>query len=448
MNSILTFIFCCILLLPQTLLCAEAPGQRILFVIDGSGSMKEVWKNETKWNIAKETLIQLIDSLAQKNNNVEFAIRVLGHQFPRTAENCEDSKLEIPFTPGSNIEEIKTKLNLIMPQGHTPIAYSLLQAAKDFTEKSNVINTVILITDGFETCKGDPCEVAKELRKKNIVISPYIIGLGVDIKYHENFKCVGTFVDVTDKTAFTTIVKKIVQQTISKTSCQIQIKDKKGNLTADNIPYTLYDQVSGNIMHNYVYALQKNMTTDTLYLNPQAIYSLQVHSTPSIFKNNIQLKPGINNLIQITLDEGAYVTKTQNKELITVVRKQNEILQTQPPIEERKYLSANDYELEILSLPYQNIKAIETTAEKTQAANVNLYGIVYFGFETDGIGAIFDEQMNKIKELAFTKGRDQLELLPGNYSFVYRLTNAKKTLDSKQISFAIQSGKTNAVAVK
>lgn len=448
MKYILTILFCCVVLLPQTLFCSEAPGQRILFVIDGSGSMKEVWKNETKWNIAKETLIHLIDSLAKKNNKVEFAIRVLGHQFPRTAENCEDSKLEIPFTTGTNIEEIKTKLNLITPQGHTPIAYSLLQASKDFTEKANTINTVILITDGFETCKGDPCEVAKELRKKNIVISPYIIGLGVDIKYHENFKCVGSFVDVTDKTAFTTIVKKIVQQTISKTSCQIFIKDKKGNLTADHIPYTLYDQVSGNIMYNYIYALQKNQNTDTLYLNPQAIYSLQVHSTPAIFKTNIQLKPGINNLIQITLDEGAYATKTPNKELLTVVRKQNEIIGTQPPVEEKRYLSGEPYELEILSLPYQNIKGIETNADKPQAANVNLYGIVYFGFETDGIGAVFDDQLNKIKEISFVKGREQVELLPGNYSLVYRTKNAKKTLDSKQIPFTIQSGKTNTVAVK
>ncbi|MBK7957808.1 MAG: VWA domain-containing protein [Bacteroidetes bacterium] len=187
---------------------ANIPVQRVLFIVDGSGSMKEQWKGDSKWNIAKETLIHLIDSLSNRNRNVEFAIRILGHQFPREQEVCTDSKLEIPFVQAPNMVHIKERLESIHPQGHTPIAFSLQEAAKDFPEDKDAINTILLITDGFETCNGDPCSVAQELKKKRIAINPYIIGLGVDPKYHENFKCVGTFVDATDKISFKQIVRK------------------------------------------------------------------------------------------------------------------------------------------------------------------------------------------------------------------------------------------------
>ncbi len=443
----------CLLLYIAPLQCVYAlppdiPDQRILFVIDCSGSMKENWNNESKWNIAKETLLGIIDSILQKNKNVQIGVRVLGHQFPRANNNCEDTKLELPFSNKNNIQEIRLKLNSIAPQGHTPIAYALSQAASDFIKKNNTINTVILITDGFETCNGDPCAVAKELHEKNIVISPYIIGLGVNIKYHENFKCVGTFIDVKDKLEFTNTVKKIVQQTVNKTSCQIIIKNKNGNLVTDNVSYSIYDQFTGHLMYNYIYALKKDSNTDTLYLNPQAIYNIQVHSMPSLLKTNIQLIPGIHNFINFTLDQGPYATESSDKNLITVVRRNNEIIQTQLPIEEKKYLSQNTYDLEILSLPYQSRNSAEIDENTKQITHINQSGSVQFSFEVEGIGAIFDNDGNKLKEYTFQRGRNVLELLPGNYFFVYRTNSNKKSMNSIQLNFTIIAAKAYNLIVK
>ena len=94
------------------------------------------------------------------------------------------------------------------------------------------------------------------------------------------------------------------------------------------------------------------------------------------------------------------------------------------------------------------MKEIGVSTTQTQYSNINQTGIVYFGFETDGVGSVFDAEMNKMKEIHFTKSREQLELLPGKYSLVYRTNIHKKSLATISIPFEIQSGKTIPIAVK
>src|SRR5690348_8471680 len=105
---------------------------RILFVLDGSGSMLEPWgrPHQTKMSMAKSILSKIIDSL-QQNVNVELALRVYGHRSPREINNCKDTWLEVPFQ-SKNHKLIIEKINEIKPKGVTPITYSLEQAANDF----------------------------------------------------------------------------------------------------------------------------------------------------------------------------------------------------------------------------------------------------------------------------------------------------------------------------
>ncbi len=71
---------------------------RILFIFDGSNSMNAQWGNSSKITIAKQLMIQTIDSLKMLEN-VELALRMYGHQ-TRIApgrQDCSDTKLEVPF---------------------------------------------------------------------------------------------------------------------------------------------------------------------------------------------------------------------------------------------------------------------------------------------------------------------------------------------------------------
>ena len=104
----------------------ETPKNRILFIVDYSGSMQAMWGNEKRYEIARKILFNLADSLQKSNSEVEIAIRVFGHQSHRSKNDCLDSRLEIDFAQ-NNAENIKTKFEEIEAQGNTPIAYSLIE---------------------------------------------------------------------------------------------------------------------------------------------------------------------------------------------------------------------------------------------------------------------------------------------------------------------------------
>ena len=152
---------------------------RILFVFDASFSMAGYWESDQKINIARNFLIDIIDSL-QNLKNVQMALRVYGHQSPVPPQDCNDTKLEVPFNI-NNAHQIRQKLKFLTPKGTTPIAFSLEKAAGDFPPCSDCRNIIILITDGIEECKGDPCAVSRKLQTMGITLKPFIIGIGIDL---------------------------------------------------------------------------------------------------------------------------------------------------------------------------------------------------------------------------------------------------------------------------
>ena len=73
-----------------------AEKTRILFLLDGSGSMLAKWENTYRITAAKKLLSDLVDSL-RTDTNLELALRVYGHQYDRRLKRCDDTKLEAPF---------------------------------------------------------------------------------------------------------------------------------------------------------------------------------------------------------------------------------------------------------------------------------------------------------------------------------------------------------------
>ena len=109
---------------------AQQPKTRILFVLDGSGSMYAKMGEDNRITVAKRLLTRMVDSL-QYQEELELALRVYGHQSQKTERNCKDTKLEVPFSKG-NHQAIKDNIRDLRPKGTTLIAYSLQEAAYDF----------------------------------------------------------------------------------------------------------------------------------------------------------------------------------------------------------------------------------------------------------------------------------------------------------------------------
>ena len=73
---------------------------RILFVLDGSQSMYGRWQSDVKMNIAQKLLSNLLDSLKDVDN-IQLALRVYGHQKTYPPQDCDDTRLLVPFA-GNN----------------------------------------------------------------------------------------------------------------------------------------------------------------------------------------------------------------------------------------------------------------------------------------------------------------------------------------------------------
>ncbi|MGC4058867.1 MAG: VWA domain-containing protein [Chitinophagaceae bacterium] len=209
------FIFCFLLLFPLVSSAqveqSKEKTPRVLFLLDGSSSMAEDWTSgKTRFQQARTFILTLLDSLSAANDKVEFGLRVFGHQYPAQERNCYDTKLEIGFSRYSGIQ-MSTRLESLHGYGVSPIAYSLSEAAmEDFENESKYAYSIILVTDGGESCDGDICQVVNKLLQRKIFFKPYIVSLVDYAPLKDMYACLGTFLTVSNAAQQTPVISKIV----------------------------------------------------------------------------------------------------------------------------------------------------------------------------------------------------------------------------------------------
>jgi hypothetical protein len=144
-------------------------------ILDASGSMKTpMGAKQTRWDVALETLGQVLNALPDDFN---VGLRIYGHRELSTSpKTCTDSELVIPVRKLDR-KAILARANLFKPKGETPLVYSALQAPGDLKALGG--GTVILITDGEESCKGDAVKAASELKASGLDIRLNIVGFAL-----------------------------------------------------------------------------------------------------------------------------------------------------------------------------------------------------------------------------------------------------------------------------
>lgn len=188
----------------------EYKKPRILLLLDGSSSMVNTWANgKTRFKAAEEIILQLMDSVSRFNSQVEFSLRVYGHEHGVGEKNCFDTKQEVGFNRG-NLTQMGLRLASLHPQGVSPIAYSLKVAAEnDFSEEGDYAYSLILITDGGESCGGDICAVVKALLDKKIEFKPYIISLVDYAPLKDQYACLGNYLQAAKPSELPQVINTI-----------------------------------------------------------------------------------------------------------------------------------------------------------------------------------------------------------------------------------------------
>ena len=133
---------------------AQDAGKTIL-VLDASGSMWGQIEGEAKITIAQRVVAQLLGELPPDQS---LGLTAYGH---RRKGDCGDIETMVPPATGT-AAAILGAVNAIKPKGKTPLSAAVLAAAEELKYEEDAA-TVILVSDGRETCDFDPCEVGHKL---------------------------------------------------------------------------------------------------------------------------------------------------------------------------------------------------------------------------------------------------------------------------------------------
>lgn len=432
------------------MLFAQEQRTRILLLLDASGSMNNSWNAQnsvSKINSAKKILTELVDSL-DKNPNVEIGLRIYGHLSPLTNRNCQDTRLEVGFSRNS-ADFIKKKLSSLRPRGITPIAYSLQQAARDFPG-AGARNIVILMTDGEESCDGDPCEVAKSLEAKGIVLKHFVIGIGLEGNFQDAFNCFGGMFEAKDPSSLKNALSNIISRVVNETSTQVQLLDKTKRPVVSEIPMVFVDKYDRQVDYVYYHHLDKNGNPDSLNIDPITDYDMKIYSLPSVEKRGITLIPDKNNLIQQAVLQGSLEVKILGKTLnnnlnnqikCLLKRQDGSLFHVQELNSTQKYLTGK-YKVELLTLPRKKLD-VEIKEGQIFTIEIPTPGIANIKKPYKFIGDIYSESGNRLIKIYAIQERDGIEtvaLQPGKYKLVYRIKNAESMHQTKTLSFEIKSG--------
>jgi hypothetical protein len=189
-----------------------ATEEPILFILDASGSMWGRVGDKAKIEVAKDVLTK---SLAALPAGMPVGLMAYGHT---RKGDCHDIEILVSPSPGSK-EQIAKRTRDLIPKGKTPISDALVKAGKSVDAENPA--TIILISDGIETCQGDPCAVAESLIASGAKLKVFVVGFDVAKGDAVQLQCIaekggGRFFNASDADslakALTAINKHVVEK--------------------------------------------------------------------------------------------------------------------------------------------------------------------------------------------------------------------------------------------
>ncbi|MCS7005179.1 MAG: VWA domain-containing protein [Cytophagales bacterium] len=405
---------------------------RILFVLDASGSMRAEWEGRQRIEIAKKILTDLVDSL-RANKNLQLGLRVYGHQYDYKQNNCTDSKLEVGFGKETH-NQIIVKLNQLVPQGTTPMAYSMEKATEDFPAADGYRNILIMITDGKEECKGDPCAISKNLQKRGIFLRPFVVGLGIPPQYEKDFACMGKFYNAQTVSQFKGFLGEIMNQALGKTTVSVELLDINELPKEKDINISFVNRVTGETVYDYVHYRDNTGKTDTLKVDAILTYDIIANTIPRTIAENISFEGGKHNVVKLKVPQGTlqfdFPGYTQyNTELSAIIREsgKSKTLVYQKIKLPQRYL-VGKYDIEIPTLPISYV-SVEIKADQITRVSIPAPGVLNINNpRLLGFGSIYhitpENEHLWIMNFEGKEAKQNITLQPGTYKVVFRAEDA------------------------
>jgi Ca-activated chloride channel family protein len=170
-------------------------ADKAMIILDASGSMWAQINGVSRIEMARDSLKQV---LAGVPSDLELGFMAYGH---RSKGDCNDIETLVEPAAGT-ADSIVGAAMALNPKGKTPLSAAVKRAAEQLKYTENKA-TVVLITDGIETCDADPCALATELAKDGVDFKVNVVGFGLSQADGAKVKCLadnthGTYISADD----------------------------------------------------------------------------------------------------------------------------------------------------------------------------------------------------------------------------------------------------------
>lgn len=203
------------------LLASAATLPEAMFILDASGSMAEAVGGQTKMAAAQSVLAQVVPAVAPE---AKIGLAAYGHRRP---QDCADIEILVP--PGSaDRAAVLARIAAMQPNGMTPISEAVAQVA-DLLKNRAAETTIVLVSDGQETCGGDPCAVVRALKAAGVKFVMHVVGFAVTDADRAQLECIaqaggGTYFGAADGAALLAALQQVnaeIAQKVEQAKTQV-----------------------------------------------------------------------------------------------------------------------------------------------------------------------------------------------------------------------------------
>lgn len=231
LSLLITFLFFSQMVLANPIAITEDKSS-IIFILDASGSMWGQVDGKTKIEIAREVLDELV---ANFDATRPTGLVAYGH---RQKGDCSDVEFLVDPSTGTP-SMIQEKLKSIKPLGKTPLAHSAALVIENLKSQTKA-STVILLTDGIETCDGDLCQIVAEAKAAGIDFVMHVVGFDLGDNDRKALECAaqegdGLYLDASNSEELSDALNQATELSVENLEATLAVEITKDQKLIDAV---------------------------------------------------------------------------------------------------------------------------------------------------------------------------------------------------------------------
>jgi len=228
-------------------------------------------EGENKITIAKSVLKGLVVGLP---DGAEVGLIAYGH---RQKGDCKDIETIVEIGPVDKAA-LNERIEALNPKGKTPITDSVLKAFESVRATEDAV-TVILVSDGIETCGGDPCRAVREAKEAGINFIMHVVGFDVGDVDVSQLECAaqaggGLYLSAKNASELTEALETAVDMPADLPTGKLSVKVTAEGKLKDSFIKLTNDETDEQLKAQRTYASPE--TNPRIISLPDGIYDLEV----------------------------------------------------------------------------------------------------------------------------------------------------------------------------